>query len=120
VDAAQRAAVDALLLHDVIHHQGTVYVTAQGLLGAAHLAGVRAIAVELLQAPAPANGHTAVCPATVVAPAGRFRGLGDASPHNSRETAPAALLPLAQVRAKARTLCDALNLAMVPAEDAVG
>jgi hypothetical protein len=76
--------------------------------------------VELVQAPAEANGRTAVCAATVVTPAGRFRGLGDASPRTSRETDAGALLRLAQVRAKARTLCDALNLAMIPAEDVLG
>ena len=97
MDPSERAAVAALLLHYVIHHRGTVYVAAQGLLGAAHLAGVRAIAVELLQAPTEANGHTAICAATVVTPGGRFRGLGDASPRNSRETTPSALLGLAQV-----------------------
>ena len=56
----------------------------------------------------------------MVTPAGRFRGLGDASPRNSRDPDAAALLRLAQVRARARTLCDALNLAMVPIEDAPG
>jgi hypothetical protein len=79
---------------------------------------VRAIAVELLQPPTPANGGTAVCAATAVTSAGRFRGLGDASPRNSRDPDPSALLRLAEVRAKARTLCDTLGLALVPIEDA--
>jgi hypothetical protein len=56
----------------------------------------------------------------VVLPAGRFRGLGDASPRNSRTTDSGALLRLAQVRAKARTLCDALNLAMGGREVGLG
>lgn len=97
-----------------------MYVLAEGLLAAAHRAGVREIAVELVQAPSAGNGRAAVCAATVVTPAGRFRGLGDASPRNSRDTEPGALLRLAQVRAKARTLCDAPDLAMVPSEDTPG
>ena len=115
-----RPDVADVLLHYVVTHRGTTYVLADGLLAAAHRAGVREIAVELLQAPTEANGRTAVCAATVVTPAGRFRGLGDASPRNSPDADPGALLRLAQVRAKARTLCDALNLAMVPAEDVLG
>jgi hypothetical protein len=91
-----------------------------GLLAAAHRAGVRAISVQVVQVPMAANGMTAVCAATVVTPAGRFRGLGDASPRNSRDPDAAALLRLAEARAKARTLCDALNLAVVPIEDAPG
>jgi hypothetical protein len=115
-----RTDLDDLLIHYVIAHRGTEYVVFAGLLAAAHRAGVRAIAVELVQSPTAANGRTAVCAATVVTPAGRFRGLGDASPRNSRDSDVAALLRLAQVRAKARTLCDALNLAMIPIEDAPG
>jgi hypothetical protein len=109
-----------LLFHYVIVHRGTSYVVFQGLLAAAHRAGVREIAVEVVQVPGPENGRTAVCTATVVTPTGRFCGLGDASPHNSRDPDAGALLHLAQVRAKARTLCDALNLALVPIEDAPG
>ena len=114
-----RAALDDLLIHYVIAHRGTEYVVFQGLLAAAHRAGVRAMAVEVVQAPTAANGRTAVCAATVVTPAGRFRGLGDASPRNSRDPDAAALLRLAQVRAKARTPCDAPDLAPVPAENPV-
>lgn len=116
-----RSAVDHdLLLPYVITHRGTTYALAEGLLAVAHRAGVTRIAVELVQAPDEANGHTAVCAAEVITPAGRFRGLGDASPRNSRDTDAGALLHLSQVRAKARTLCDALNLDVVPIEDAPG
>lgn len=115
-----RADLDVLLLHYLIVHRGTEHVVFDGLLLAAHRAGVREVSVELVQAPARENGWTAVCAARVVTPSATFRGLGDASPGNSRRTDAGALLLLAQVRAKARTLCDALNLAMVPIEDAPG
>src|SRR5262249_18717936 len=55
-----RAAAAVLLVHDLIIHQGTAYVLPEGLLAAAHLLGVRTIAVELMQAPTPANGRAAV------------------------------------------------------------
>jgi hypothetical protein len=61
-----------------------------------------------------------VCDATVVTPAGRFRGLGDASLRNSRDPDAGAPLRLAEARAQARALCEALNLAPVPMEDAPG
>ena len=115
-----RPEIAEVLRHYVVTRGGTTYVLADGLLAAAHQVGVRQIAVELLQVPTEANGRTAVCAATVVLPAGRFRGLGDASPRNSRDADAGALLRLAQVRAKSRTLCDALNLALVPPEDVLG
>lgn len=77
-----RLDVADVLLPYVITHRGTTYALAEGLLAVAHQAGVRAIVVELVQAPTETNGHTAVCAATVVTPAGRFRGLGDAGPRN--------------------------------------
>jgi hypothetical protein len=101
----------------VVTHQGTAYVDYRGLLVEAHRLGVSGIRVRALQLPSPANGQRAVCEARVTAPAGEFTALGEAWPGSAARGDATTLLLLAQLRARARALCEALNLRLVPIED---
>lgn len=96
----------------IITRLGKEYVLYAGLLDAAHQAGLRQIRTQLVQAPGPQNGFVAICHAEVVTERGTFTGLGDADPENSTRAMASALIRLAETRAKARALGDAINVAM--------
>lgn len=102
----------------IINRQGKDYVLYAGLLDEAHEKGLDGIQTELLQAPGPANGETAICRATVTMKDGRvFTGIGDANPVNvSKNIAPHAIR-MAETRSKARALRDALNVNAVSVEE---
>ncbi len=104
----------------VITRRGVEYVLYTGLLVAAHQLGVVSISAQLLQLPAGDNGWVAVCSALVATQTGSFTALGDAHPGNAARSDVSTLILLAQLRAKAHALCDALNLGMTPMEDLPG
>jgi hypothetical protein len=114
------------LYHYVITRQGKDYVLYQGLLAEAHRRGLRGIRTRLLQSPTGANGGVAVCAATVTTPAGEFTATGAAGPPGTasgRNPGPPlgrTLIQLAETRAKARALRDALNLDAVPFDELEG
>jgi hypothetical protein len=123
------------LYHYVITREGRAYVLYQGLLTEAHRRGLRGIRTRLLQSPTGANGGVAVCAATVTTPAGEFTAIGAAGPASpaspatgrppERPPAPPGppgrtLIQLAEARAKARALRDALNLDAVPFDELEG
>lgn len=99
---------------------GKQYVTYEGLLDEAHRRGLVRIATELLQTPGEHNGWTAVCRAEIELagePPRHFSGLGDASPQSvSRAIAPH-LIRMAETRAKARALRDAVNVGITALEE---
>lgn len=93
----------------------------QGLLDAAHRAGLQSIATEILQFPAPANDQTTIVRATVTLTSGQtFNGIGDANPRNVGSTIVPHAIRMAETRAKARALRDALNIGMVTVEELGG
>jgi hypothetical protein len=101
----------------LVERQGRQFALYAGLLDLAHQEGLRAVTTELVQAPTDANGQTAVCRATVVTEKGTFTGLGDACPASvSRQMLPH-LLRLAETRAKARALRDAVNVGVAAVEE---
>jgi predicted component of type VI protein secretion system len=63
----------------------------------------------LVQAPCGANDHTAIVHIVVETEASTFEGLGDANPTNVARAIAPHLIRLAETRAKARSLRDALN-----------
>lgn len=84
-----------------------------GLLDAAHDNDTLSITTELIQIGTVANDRVFIVKAFVTTPKGTFSGYGDADPSNvSREMLPN-LLRLAETRAKARALRDAINAAGV-------
>lgn len=98
----------------VINLQGRDFVTYDGLLDEATRLGLVGIDTELLQAPNEANHWTAIVKATAVFLGENgtrtFTGIGDANPSNvNRNIAPHSIR-MAETRAKARALRDALNV----------
>src|SRR5437773_11530181 len=101
----------------VINRQGKDYVLYAGLLDEAHQLGLRSIKTELVQVPSAQNGNVAICLAEVTTEKGSFTGIGDADPSNVNRMMVNALIRLAETRAKARALRDAVNVAMVAIEE---
>ncbi len=102
----------------MITRQGKQFVLFEGLLDEAHERGLRAIDTELLQVPSDENGRVAVVKATVAMEDERsFDGIGDASPENVGRTIIPHLIRMAETRAKARALRDAINVAATALEE---
>ena len=102
----------------LIDRQGKSFVLYAGLLDAAHEKGLKAIRTQMLQAPSKDNGEMSIFRAVVEFDDGRvFEGTGDATPQNvGRNIVPHALR-MAETRAKARALRDALNIGAVSLEE---
>ena len=104
----------------MIERQGKRFVLYAGLLEEAHSRGLRSVETELLQIPGGENGGLAIVKAVVRTEEGKFSGIGDASPENvSRNIAPH-LIRMAETRAKARALRDAINVGVTALEELGG
>jgi hypothetical protein len=102
----------------LIDRQGKTFALYAGLLDEAHQNGLKAIRTRLVQAPAPENGDTTICLAEVEMQDGRvFSGVGDANPQNVGRNIAAHSIRMAETRAKARALRDAINVGTVALEE---
>lgn len=101
----------------VVERDGKSFVLYAGLLAEAHEQGLKAIRTTLLQIPTEENGYMAVCHATVETEKGIFSGLGDAAPGNVTRPMVNHLIRMAETRAKARALRDAVNVGVTALEE---
>ena len=101
-----------------IERHGKQYVLYQGLLDEAHARGLKGIDTDLTQIPTPENGNVAVVKAMVEMEDGRtFSGIGDASPANVGRGIVPHIIRMAETRAKARALRDAVNVGSTSLEE---
>jgi len=101
----------------IINVQGSDFVKYEGLLDEAHQQGLCRVSTTLIQVPHADNGHVAIVAAEVETAKGTFSGIGDACPANvSRMIAPHAIR-MAETRAKARALRDAVNIGVAALEE---
>jgi predicted amidohydrolase YtcJ len=104
----------------MIERQGKRFVLYAGLLEEAHSRGLRSIETELLQVPGSGNGEIAIVRAVVRTEDGKFTGIGDASPENVNRTIAPHVIRMAETRAKARALRDAINVGVTAFEELGG
>jgi hypothetical protein len=89
-----------------------------GLLDEAHSRGLSSIDTELLEVPSEGNGQLAIVKARVEMEDGRtFSGIGDASPANVGRSIVPHIIRMAETRAKARALRDAVNVGATALEE---
>jgi hypothetical protein len=101
----------------IVNRQGKDFVLYAGLLDQAHREGLKRISTTLLQAPSDDNGHLAICAAEVETEKGVFSGIGDASPENVGRMIAMHTVRMAETRAKARALRDAINVGVTALEE---
>ena len=101
----------------IVNRQGKDFVLYAGLLDQAHREGLKRITTKLVQAPLDDNGHLAICYAEVETEKGVFSGLGDASPDNVGRMIAGHIVRMAETRAKARALRDAINVGVTALEE---
>jgi hypothetical protein len=104
----------------MIERSGRRFVLYAGLLEEAHARGLRSIETELLQVPTPENGEVAIAKAVVRTEGGKFSGIGDASPENVGRAIRPHVIRMAETRAKARALRDAINVGVTALEELIG
>src|SRR5918912_509022 len=100
-----------------VEREGKTFVLYAGLLDLAHERGLKSITTTLVQIPNELNGNVAICHATVETEQGTFTGLGDASPGNVNRMMSPHLIRMAETRAKARALRDAVNVGVTALEE---
>ena len=101
----------------IVERNGRSFVLYAGLLDLAHERGLKAITTTLVQIPSDLNGGVAIVHATVETSQGTFTGLGDAAADNVSRMMVPHLIRMAETRAKARALRDAVNVGVTALEE---
>ena len=91
-----------------------------GLLSQAHEEGLARLKTSILQIPTEENGRLAIVKAEVETSKGLFEAIGDACPENVDPFLAPHLIRVAETRAKARALRDAVNVGVVSFEELDG
>jgi hypothetical protein len=95
-------------------------VTYQGLLSKAHDEGLTLVKTTLVQIPTDENARTAIVRSEVTTGKGTFEAIGDANPENVNSFIVPHLIRMAETRAKARALRDAVNVGVISREELDG
>jgi len=90
------------------------------LLKLAHEEGLKSVSTLLVLTPCEENGRLAIVKAAVETERGHFEALGDAAPGNVEVQFAPHLIRVAETRAKARALRDAVNCGVVSSEELDG
>lgn len=114
---AEKTTGPALNPDCVTQLHGQTYVTYAGLVDLAHQSGLCSIDTTLLQAPSSTNGGVAIVQAKINIDGREYSGLADAGAHNTSRAMQKFAVCMAETRAKARALRDALNVGMVSVEE---
>jgi hypothetical protein len=101
----------------IIERQGKQFVLYEGLLNEAHQQGLCRVSTTLIQVPHPDNGNVAIVAAEVETSKGSFSGIGDASPGNVGRPIVPHIVRMAETRAKARAMRDAVNIGVTALEE---
>lgn len=101
----------------IVERNGKSFVLYAGLLDAAHERGLKEIVTTLVQIPSTLNDEVAIVHASVTTEQGTFTGLGDASPANVSRMMTPHTIRMAETRAKARALRDAVNVGVTALEE---
>lgn len=105
----------------IVDRSGQKFALYAGLVHEAHSLGLVSILTDLIQIPGDGNGKTAIVKATVTmvrdGVAQTFQGYGDASPANVKAHMVNCIIRLAETRAKARALRDAVDVGMCCLEE---
>ena len=101
----------------IVERNGKSFVLYAGLLDQAHERGLKSVTTTLVQIPSDLNGQMAIVHATVETTQGTFTGLGDAAPDNVSRMMVPHLIRMAETRAKARALRDAVNVGVTALEE---
>lgn len=105
----------------MVERQGRAFCLYAGLLDMAHQQGLKSIRTELVQIPSEANNRVAICMATVILEKDgverTYQGIGDAAPNNVAPVMATCLIRMAETRAKARALRDAVNIGVAAFEE---
>jgi hypothetical protein len=115
--APQHEPEPSIAARYIVSVKGRPFVMYAGLLDLAHQTGPFDIMTEVVQCPSDGNGWTAIFLCRVVFRHGTFTGIGDANPENTSAMVSAHYIRIAETRAKARALRDALNIDMVAREE---
>ena len=91
-----------------------------GLLSQAHEEGLTRVRTSIVQIPTEENGRLAIVKAEVETTKGLFEAIGDACPENVDDFLAPHLIRVAETRAKARALRDAVNVGVVSFEELDG
>jgi hypothetical protein len=101
----------------IIDWQGNDFVKYEGLLDEAHQQGLCRVSTTLVQIPEDENGNVAIVAAEIETSKGTFGGIGDASPQNVGRMIAPHIIRMAETRAKARALRDAVNIGATAIEE---
>lgn len=101
----------------LVQREGKAFVLYAGLLDEAHQQGLKSIRTNIVQIPNDDNGAVAIVTAVVETEKGTFTGIGDASPANVTRIMVQHIIRMAETRAKARALRDAINVGVAALEE---